>query len=150
MVLLALLSTVSVPTDVAVLLVGALLVRTSSIYIFSFIVGFILRLFGGKGSGKDTRAGIFWGSFVAAPFGIMAALLTVGMSSLEDVLPFLGGETISLAPLWIGLLPFVWFVSAGATEAHKFKRIFPLFASLSLLCVVGMFWALYLRANGVI
>ncbi len=138
------------PTDVAVLLVGALLVRTSSIYIFSFIVGFVLRLFGGKGSSKETRAGMFWGSFVAAPFGILAALLTVAMASLEDVMPFLGGETISLAPLWLGMLPFVWFVSAGATEAHQFKRIFPLFAALSLLCVVGMFWALYLRANGVI
>lgn len=138
------------PSDVAILLVGALLIRTSSIYVFAAVVWLILRAFGGKGTAKATRAGMFWGSFVAAPFGILAAMLTVSMSSLEGVMPFLAGETISLAPLWLGLLPFVWFVSAGATEAHGFKRHFPLFAALSLLCVVGLFWALYLRANGVI
>ncbi|MEO1918344.1 MAG: hypothetical protein ABGW81_01265 [Paracoccaceae bacterium] len=109
-----------------------------------------MRAFGGTGSLKDTRAGVFWGSFVSAPFEVLAAILTAGMASMEDTLPFLSSEALSLAPLWLGLLPYIWFVSAGATSAHGFKRFTPLFASLSLLCIVGMFWALYLRANGVI
>lgn len=137
------------PDDVALLLVGALLVRTTFIYIFSFFVGFALKPFGGTGTMKATRIGIFWGSFVAAPFGVLAAFVTVAMTSLESSLPFLANPTISLAPLWLGLLPYVWFVSAGASTAHGFKKFFPLFAALSLLCVVAMFVALYLRANGV-
>ena len=140
----------ALPDDMALLLVVALLLRTGAIYLFSIILGFVLRAFGGTGTLKDTRAGVFWGSFVSAPFEVLAAILTVSMASLEDTLPFLSGETLSLAPLWLGLLPYIWFVSAGATAAHGFKRFFPLFAALSLLCVVGMFWALYLRANGVI
>ena len=140
----------ALPNDVALLLVVALMVRTGSIYAFSFVLGLVLRAFGGTGTLKDTRAGVFWGSFVSAPFEILAAILTVSMASLETTMPFMSGETLSLAPLWLGLLPYIWFVSAGATAAHGFKRFYPLFAALSLLCIVGMFWALYLRANGVI
>ncbi|MBL4872774.1 MAG: hypothetical protein JKY41_05110 [Rhodobacteraceae bacterium] len=140
----------ALPDDVALLLVVALMLRTASIYAFSFILALVLRAFGGTGTLKDTRAGVFWGSFVSAPFEVLAAILAVSISSMEGTLPFLSGETFSLAPLWLGLLPYVWFVSAGATAAHGFKRFYPLFATLSLLCIVGMFWALYLRANGVI
>lgn len=140
----------ALPDDVALLLVVALMVRTGAIYVFSFVLALILRAFGGTGTFKDTRAGVFWGSFVSAPFEILAAIMIVSMASLEDTVPFLSGETLSLAPLWLGLLPYIWFVSAGATAAHGFKRFYPLFAALSLLCIVGMFWALYLRANGVI
>ncbi len=140
----------ALPKDVALLLVGALLLRTTSVYIFATVVGALLRVLGGRGSFKDTRSGIFWGSFVAAPFGLMAAFLAIGMSALEPYVPLFRNETVALAPLWLGLLPFVWFVSAGAAEAHGFKRVFPLFAGLSLLCVVGLVWAMYLRANGVI
>ncbi|PCJ74769.1 MAG: hypothetical protein COA53_08220 [Rhodobacteraceae bacterium] len=140
----------ALPDDVALLLVVALMLRTGAIYAFSFILGLVLRAFGGTGTLKDTRAGVFWGSFVSAPFEVLAAILTVSMASMENTLPFLSGETLSLAPLWLGLLPYIWFVSAGATAAHGFKKFYPLFATLSLLCIVGMFWALYLRANGVI
>ncbi len=140
----------ALPNDVALLLVVALMGRTASIYAFSVILGLILRVFGGTGTLKDTRAGVFWGTFVSAPFEVFAAILAVSMARLEGVMPFLSGETISLAPLWLGLLPYIWFVSAGATSAHGFKKFYPLFAALSLLCIVGMFWALYLRANGVI
>lgn len=138
------------PNDVALLLVVALMMRTAIIYAFSIVLGLVLRACGGTGTLKDTRAGVFWGSFVSAPFEILAAILIVVMASLEGSVPFLSGETISLTPLWLGLLPYIWFVSAGATSAHGFKRFFPLFAALSLLCIVAMFWALYLRANGVI
>ncbi len=139
----------ALPDNVALLLVGALLLRTTSVYIFSFLVGWFLKLLGGKGTLKDTRCGIFWGSFVAAPFGLLAAMLAVAMHYLEPTMPFLKNETIGLAPLWLGLLPFVWFVSAGAAEAHGFKRVFPLFAGLSLLCVAGLLFAMYLQAKGV-
>lgn len=139
----------ALPDNIALLLVGALLLRTGSVYIFAILVGLFLKMLGGTGTLKDTRCGIFWGSFVAAPFGLLAALLAMAMHSMEGVFPFIKNETVGLAPLWLGLLPFVWYVSAGATEAHGFKKVFPLFAGLALLCVVGLLIAMYLQANGV-
>ncbi len=138
------------PEDSALLLVGALLVRTMSIYVFAMVVAAVLRILGGKGSWKDTRTGIFWGSFVAAPFGLLAAFLSVVFNYLENFIPIFGSDTVALIPLWLGLLPYIWFVSAGAAEAQAHKKVFPIFAVLSLLCVVGLFYAMYLRANGVI
>jgi len=137
------------PKDVALLLVGALLLRTGSVYVFSYIVGFLLKALGGKGSLKDTRCGIFWGAFVAAPFGVLAGMLAFFMNATSDNIPLFKNEFIELAPLWLGLLPYVWYVSAGATEAHGFKRVFPLFAGLSLMFIFGLLGAMYLRARGV-
>lgn len=139
----------ALPKDAALLLVGALLLRTATIYVFAILVGLGLKAIGGKGTLKDTRIGIFWGAFVAAPFGMLAAFITYIMAKFETIMPFLANETISLMPLWIGLLPYVWFVSAGAAEAHQFKKVFPLFAALSIIIIVGYIAALFLRAQGV-
>lgn len=138
----------ALPKDAALLLVGALLLRTATIYVFAMLVGLGLKMLGGKGTLKDTRVGIFWGAFVAAPFGLVAGMITFIMAKFEGIMPFLANETVSLAPLWLGLLPYVWFVSAGAAEAHQFKKVFPLFAALSIIIIVGMFVALILRARG--
>lgn len=137
------------PPNAPLLLIGALMFRTISVYIFAMVVGVILRVFGGKGTFRDTRTGIFWGTFVAAPFELFSAVITFLMAKMEATLPFLGGEMIALAPLWIALLPYVWFVSAGAAEAHGFKKVFPLFLSLSLFSVAMLLGAMYLRATGV-
>lgn len=138
------------PADAAVFLIGALILRTMTVYAFAMLVGFGLKAIGGKGSLKDTRIGIFWGAFVAAPFGFVAAVITYLMAKAEGYVPMFGNETVSLMPLWIGLLPYVWFVSAGAAEAHRFKKVFPLFAGLSILLIIGMFVTLILRARGVL
>ena len=138
------------PQDSAIFLVGALIIRTASVYAFATLVGFGLKAIGGKGSLKDTRVGMFWGAFVAAPFGLLAAIVTFFMAKFEPFLPFLGNETLSLMPLWVGLLPYVWFVSAGAAEAHQFKKVFPLFAGLSFILIAGMVLTMYLRAQGVL
>ncbi len=138
------------PDNVALLLVVALLFRTLSVYVFALVVSLILRIFGGTGTFRATRIGIFWGTFVAAPFELFSAVITFFMARLEGVMPFLGGEMISLAPLWIGLLPYVWFVSAGATEAHGFKKVFPLFVSMSILSIISIVAMMILRARGVI
>ncbi len=140
----------ALPRDSALLLVGALLLRTATVYVFAILVGLGLKALGGKGTLKDTRVGIFWGAFVASPFGLLAAVITFLMAKSEGFMPFLANETISLMPLWIGLLPYVWFVSAGAAEAHKFRKVFPLFAGLSIILVTGMMAALILRARGVL
>lgn len=130
-------------------LIAALFLRTTVVYIFSAILGAVLRAVGGTGSWKDTRTGIFWGSFVAAPFGLLMAIVTVIFSGLEDSIPFLGNSLIAQIPYWLSLLPFVWLCSLGAAEAHGFKRSAPLFMGMTLLTMVVWFGALVLQARGV-
>ena len=136
------------PAEIGILLIAALFMRTFFVYLFSIILWGVAKLFGGTGSARDTRAGVFWGSFVAAPFGLLFALVTVAFTSLEQTFPFLQGGVISQAPYWLSLIPFVYFISAGVAEAHRFKFTFPMFAGLTVTAMVLWILALYLRANG--
>ena len=129
-------------------LISALFLRTAVVYLFSGVLGAVLRLFGGKGSWKDTRTGIFWGSFVAAPFGLLMAIVTVLFSSLEGIIPFFGSSFVAQLPYWLALLPFVWLCSLGAAEAHGFKRSAPLFMGMTALTMIVWFGALVLQARG--
>jgi len=137
------------PTDVGLWLVVALFARTGVIYLFAMILGAAMRISGGRGGWKATRAGVFWGCFVAAPFGLLFALVTVLFSALESYLPFLSIDLISQAPYWLSLIPFVWFISAGIAEAHEFKRVAPIFGTLTFLTMVLWMLFLYLSAIGV-
>ncbi len=136
------------PTDVGLWLVVALFARTGVVYLFSMVLGATMQIFGGAGSWKDTRAAVFWGCFVAAPFGLFFALITVAFASLESLLPFLGSDLISQAPYWLSLIPFVWFISAGLAEAHKFRLIAPIFGTMTLITMVLWVLFLYLGAIG--
>lgn len=139
---------IMLPAEIGILLVAALFMRTFFIYVFSMVLWAIAKLCGGTGSARDTRAGVFWGSFVAAPFGLLFALVTVAFTSLEQSFPVLQGSVISQAPYWLSLIPFVYFISAGVAEAHRFKFTFPMFAGLTITAMVLWIFALYLRANG--
>ena len=138
------------PANVGLLMIGALLVRTGAIYGFTLILGSILRLFGGKGSWKDTRAGVFWGSFVSAPFGLLAALIAVGLTLLEPTYPALQESWVALPPYWIGLIPFTWFISYGIAEAQGIQRASMIFMVLSVLAIFAVIIGMYLRAIGVL
>ena len=139
-----------IPAEIGLFLVGALMVRTPFMYLFSLIVFGIAKLFGGKGSWYETRVCVFWAALVSAPFSFIAALVTVGMYGLEDYIPLFKEEWISLPPYWLGLIPFVWLISEGISESHKFKNSSPVFMVMSLLsfgCLLGVF---YLKANGIL
>ncbi len=138
------------PAEIGLWLIVALFARTASVYVFSLILGSAMRIFGGKGSWKSTRAGVFWGSFVAAPFGLFFALITVLFASLEGQYPILQDAFISQAPYWMSLIPFVYFISAGVAEAHHTKQTFPVFAGMTFVAMALWFVALYMRANGII
>ncbi len=138
------------PAEIGIWLIVALVARTAVIYVFSMILGLVMKVFGGTGSYHATRAGVFWGSFVAAPFGLLFALVTVLFASLETSFPILQDEFISQAPYWLSLIPFVYFTSAGVAEAHNTKQTFPVFAGLTFTAMVLWFVALYMRANGII
>jgi len=138
------------PAEIGLWLIVALFARTAVVYLFSVVLGSVMRIIGGTGSWKSTRAGVFWGSLVAAPFGFLFAVVTVAFASLETSFPFLKGEIISQAPYWLSLIPFVYFISAGVAQAHGFKQTFPVFAGMSITAMALWFFALYMRANGVI
>ncbi len=139
-----------IPQNVALYLVIALMGRTAAIYAFTFLLGSVLRLFGGKGTWKATRAGVFWGAFVSAPFGVLAAVIAVGMTLLEPTFPVLGESWLALPPYWIGLIPFTWFVSFGIAEAQGIQRASLIFMVLSIIAIFAVIGGMYLRATGVI
>ncbi len=138
------------PAEIGLILIAALFMRTFWVYVFSMVLWAVAKVFGGTGSPRDTRAGVFWGSFVAAPFGLLFAFVTVAFTSLEESFPMLQGSVISQAPYWLSLIPFVYFISAGVAEAHRFKLTFPMFAGLSLTAMALWLTVLYLRASGVL
>ena len=138
------------PAEIGIWLIVALFARTATVYVFSIVLGSLARIFGGKGSWKSTRAGVFWGSLVAAPFGLLFALITVLFATLEPRFPILQDEFVSQAPYWLSLIPFVYVISAGVAEAHHFKQTFPVFAGMTITAMALWFFALYMRANGII
>lgn len=139
-----------VPLEIGFWLIAALMLRTIAMYAFSSVISIVARAVGGKGTWKETRTGVFWGALVAAPFGFLMALLTVSMSWLEPHFPVLSEDWAALPPYWIGLVPFVWFISQGVSEAHGFKKNAMTFMIMSAIALAGMIGAMYLRTIGVL
>lgn len=139
-----------VPLEIGVWLIAALMLRTASMYAFSGIVTVFVRIFGGTGSWRANRAGIFWGALVAAPFGFLMAAVTVSMSWLEPYFPVLREDWIALPPYWISLVPFLWFISQGIAQANGFRKNAVAFLAMSVVALTMMLVAMYLRKIGVL
>jgi len=123
------------PDKVGLLMIGALMLRTAAMYLFSLLVYLSSKLAGGAGTWKDTRAGVFWGALVSAPFGLAAALISVGIGALSPRFPFLQNGWVALPVYWLGLIPFVWYISAGVAEAHGFRMTSPTFMVMSVVAL---------------
>ena len=137
-----------IPLRVSLWLVLMLMGRTAIMYGFAAVAGAVLKLLGGRGSWRDTRAGVFWGGFVAAPFSLFAALVTVALAASYGP----GSATGSwyVIPLyWVSLIPFIWYISGGLAEAQR-MRFAPIFLGLSVLTVCALFAALVASARGII
>lgn len=139
----------NVPVEIGVWLIGALMLRTASMYVFSMALYLGARACGGKGTWKDTRCGLFWGALVAAPFGLLMAVVTVLISWLNPYFPILREEWVALPPYWLSLVPFIWFISQGLAEAHGFVRNSIPFMVMSVLALIALIGAMYLGAAGV-
>ncbi|MEM6946056.1 MAG: YIP1 family protein [Pseudomonadota bacterium] len=120
------------------------LFRTATLYLFSGVVAFFCRLVGGTGSWRDTRAGIFWASLVAAPIGVLSALVVVAMGYLAPTVPLFADPMLVLPAQLIGVIAFVYFVSASVAESHGFRNTSPIFVAFSLLTVAILVFGLYL------
>ena len=139
------------PMEIGVWLIGILLIRTATLYVFSGLVGAACRALDGQGSWRDTRAAVFWASLVAAPIGVLGALIGAGFDRLSGFAPIFRTDPFVIAPLCLGIVAFVWFVSAAVAEAQKFTRTSFVFMAFSCMAVLGAVGgiALYARvANG--
>ena len=123
------------PLDIAFWLIGVFVLRTATLYVFSGIVGFIGRSLGGTGSWRDTRAAVFWASLVAAPVGVLGALLGAGLGHLSEIMPIFATTPFVIGPLVLGPVAFVWFISASVAEAHGTKRTSLVFIAFSILAI---------------
>ncbi|QHQ34811.1 YIP1 family protein [Algicella marina] len=127
-----------IPLGIGLVLIGALLLRTTCMYVFSFFLNIASKAFGGQGTWRDTRIGVFWGALVAAPVGFLMALLTVGMEWLKPSFPVFGNQWVTMLPYWIGVIPFMWIVSQGLAEAQRFKSNVISFIVLTILGIAGL------------
>lgn len=131
-------------------LVIALLIRTTCMYILSAILVVVSKNFGGTGTWKETRIGVFWGALVAAPFGLLLAALSGMIHLYEADYAFLSSAWVSMPILWIGAVPFLWFISQGLAEAQGFARNSIAFLAMSVGAIVGLVALIYLRSAGLI
>ena len=127
------------PAQIGGALIGILLIRTLSMYVFSALVCIAARALGGEGDFRDTRAGVFWASLAASPVGVFGALVGGAFANLEGVLPVLAHPAIAWPPLYVGVVAFVFFVSAGVAEAHRFRRTSPVFIAFSIVAIALLF-----------
>jgi hypothetical protein len=138
------------PVQIGLWLVLALFARTTTMYLFAGLLKLLSQVFGGRGGWYETRVAVFWGALVAAPFGFLAALVTVGLSYVEEFTPILSNPIVAMLPYYLGLLPFLWLISAGVAEAQRFSRVSTLFSFLSFGAIALTLVGLYLSARGVI
>ncbi|SDW30971.1 hypothetical protein SAMN05444336_101662 [Albimonas donghaensis] len=134
------------PLEMGAYMVIAFLMRTAVLYVFAAGAYALCALVGGSGSWKDTRIAIFWGTLVSAPFGLLAASLTVGLSLGERSIPALGDPILALPTYYVGLVPFLWFISAGLAAAHGWVKTSWPFLALSAGTVALSVLAVYLSA----
>lgn len=123
------------PDKVGLLMVGALMLRTAAMYLFSLVVFACAKLTKGQGTWKETRTSVFWGALISAPFGLAAALISVGLGTVSARFPELQNDWVALPVYWLGLIPFVWYISAGVAEAHRFKMTSPTFMVMSVVAL---------------
>jgi Yip1-like protein len=139
-----------ISVEIGLLFLVAVIGRTAAMYLFAMLAGAIARLLGGRGTWRNTRVAVFWGAFVTAPFGVAAALLSVLFLNLEVYYPIFGAKWISQPPYYLGLVPFVWYISAALAKAHGFRKTSPIFLVLTVVSLVTFVAAMYFHARGMI
>jgi len=139
-----------ISTEIGVLLVMSIVGRTIGMYFLAMLVGAIARLLGGRGTWRNTRIAVFWAALVAAPFGVMAAILSVLFTHLEFYYPIFAAPWISMPPYYMGVLPFVWYLSVGVARVHGFRKTSPIFLAMSVVSLVAIVGGMYFHARGLI
>jgi len=134
------------PAALGVALVGVLLLRTAMMYLLAAAVCILGWPFGGRARFREMRAAVFWGSLVAAPVGVFGALIGAVFANLERVYPIFASPLMVWPPLLIGIVAFVYFLSAGVAEAHRYRNTSPVFIVFSVLTLALILGVLYVNA----
>ena len=123
------------PLEIGAWLIGIFLLRTATLYVFSAAVCAVAKALGGTGTWRETRTAVFWASLVAAPVGVIGALIGAGLGHLTPTMPIFATDPFVIGPLVLGPVAFVWFISASVAEAHGAKRTSPVFIGFSVLTI---------------
>ena len=121
------------PLEIGLWLILVFVLRTASLYVFSGLVCFAGRGLGSTATWRETRTAVFWASLVAAPVGVLGALIGSGLGRLSTTFPVFREDVFVITPLILGPVAFVWFLSAGVAEAHGSNRTSPVFIAFSIL-----------------
>lgn len=137
-----------IPLEIGFWMIAALMIRTAVLYGFSLVVHSACRVASNtEASWQYTRAGMFWGSLVAAPFGFLSALMTVGLKSAEISFPFLRVDWLVWVIYYCAMLPYVYYIALGIAEAHNFRRSWPVLSVISVLSFVFVALLLYVNPS---
>ncbi len=123
---------VLIGSDLALFLVIALIFRTTLVYALALAVAVGMRFAGFGGTIRETRTGVLWGSLVAAPIGFVVAMAVLGITALSADSSGAGYDALQVLPVWIGAVPFLWFVAKGAAAANRSDKSFRIFVVLGL------------------
>ncbi|MEM9851713.1 MAG: YIP1 family protein [Pseudomonadota bacterium] len=123
------------PDAIPLLMIAALMLRTGAMYALSGLIWGASRIAGGTGTWAETRAATFWGAFVSAPFGLLAAVLAASIGLWEPNFPALANPYLQLPVYWLGLIPFVYYISAGIAQAQGFRMTAPTFMAMSAVAI---------------
>ena len=129
-------ATATMGTDAILWLLVAVMLRTTAVYALALVVGIIVKVLGGKATLFETRVGVIWGVFVAAPIGLIIAEFAVIINQYDGSLALLQSQGVQMTPYWLGMVPFVWFVAKGAAAANRIENAVPVFGTLAALAVV--------------
>ena len=121
------------PLEIGLWLIAIFVLRTATLYLFSGLICLLARMIGGTGTWRETRTAVFWASLVAAPVGVLGAMMGAGLGHLSTEVPLFGTDPFVIAPLILGPVAFVWFISASVAEAHGARRTSPVFIAFSVL-----------------
>lgn len=129
---------------------GVILGRIVALYLLAMLLGAACRRLGGIGDDPATRLAVFWAALVAMPIDVAAALVVVVLHLLGGWFAVLESPQVMNGFYWIGLLAFVWYLSAAIAQVHQFRSTARVFLYIALGCLVALLLALYLWARGVI
>ena len=81
-------------------------------------------------------SGVFEGKTTGAPIGLIIAEFAVIINQFDGSLALLQSQGIQMTPYWLGMVPFVWFVSKGAAAANRIENAVPIFGTIAALAVI--------------
>lgn len=128
-------SSATLGSDLMMWIVLTIMMRTMLIYAMALVIGVVFKFMGSKVTIQETRIGVIWGVFIAAPIGLLMSELVAMIDWMGFDFAILQGQGIQSLPYWLGMIPFLWFVSKGAAVANRVNNTLPVFVAMTATAV---------------